>query len=119
VRYYSRIGLLKPGRGQGNGYKLFTPQDLVWLCFVRKAQYLGFRLSEITEILEKAAHGDSPCPQVRDIIRRRIKENRQRLDELIALQERMEQALASWEKLPNRLPDGHTLCHLIELSAED
>lgn len=119
VRYYTRIGLLKPGRGQENGYHLFTQQDLVCLRFARKAQHLGFRLSEIAEILDKASHGDSPCPQVRTIIRRRIEENRWRLDEMMALQKRMEHALVSWERLPDRLPDGHTLCHLIESGAED
>lgn len=119
VRYYARIGLLKPGRSRENNYQLFTRQDLICLRFVRKAQDLGFRLSEIAQILDKASHGHSPCPQVRDIIRQRIEENRHRLDEMIALQARMEHALESWEQLPDSLPDGHTLCHLIELSSED
>ncbi len=119
VRYYARIGLLKPGRSLENNYKLFSQQDLTCLRFVRRAQDLGFRLSEIARILEKASHGDSPCPQVRDIIHHRIEENRRRIDEMIALQERMEHALESWEQLPDGLPDGHTLCHLIEASSED
>ncbi|MEZ5582583.1 MAG: hypothetical protein R3F37_07305 [Candidatus Competibacteraceae bacterium] len=43
---------------------------------------------------------------MRDIIRKRIKENRRRLDEMLALQERsMEQALALWNKLPDGVPD--------------
>lgn len=119
VRYYARIGLLQPGRGQENNYQLFSQRDLIRLRFARRAQDLGFRLSEIARILEKASQGHSPCPQVRDIIHHRIEENRRRIDEMIALQERMEHALESWEQLPDGLPDGHTLCHLIESSSED
>jgi len=114
VRYYVRIGLLKPTRDRNNGYKLFTGQDLNRLRFIRKARSLGYHLSEIREIFSEAAQGRSPCPRVRDIICKRIEENRRRLDEMLALQERMEQALSVWQNLPDGLPDGHSVCHLIE-----
>jgi MerR family Zn(II)-responsive transcriptional regulator of zntA len=114
IRYYARIGLLKPVRDRNNGYKLFTVQDLNRLHFIRKARSLGYHLSEISEIFVEASQGRSPCPRVRDIIRKRIEENRRRLDEMLALQERMEQALSIWQELPDGVPDGHNVCHLIE-----
>ena len=30
------------------------------------------------------------------------------------LQMRMEKALSSWEKMPDGIPDGDSICHLIE-----
>lgn len=114
IRYYARIGLLHPTRDKQNGYKLFSDQDVKRLSFIRKARSLGYRLSEIAEILGEASQGRSPCPRVRDIIRQRIEENRRRLDELVALQERMEQALATWNDLPDGAPDSQSVCHLIE-----
>lgn len=114
VRYYSRIGLLKPGRNPDNGYRLFDRGDLARLQFIRQAQSLGFTLEEISEILAESEHGRSPCPKVRDILRRRIEENHRKLAELMDLQSRMEEALDHWEAMPDGVPDGHSVCHLIE-----
>jgi len=114
VRYYTRIGLLNPARNPGNGYKRFVDADLVRLRFIRQAKALGFTLAEIAEILDHARGGGSPCPKVREIIERRIEENRHRLEELTRLQQRMESALERWRGLPDGVPDGHTVCHLIE-----
>lgn len=114
VRHYAHIGLLNPERDPKNGYKLFSFDDVHRLRFVRQAQSLGFTLAEIGEILNHSAHGDSPCPQVREIIQRRIDENRAKLDALNDLQTRMESALALWENMPDGTPDGTSVCHLIE-----
>ena len=114
VRYYARIGLLVPARHPDNGYKLFSRADISRLQFIRQAQSLGFTLDEIGKILEESGQGKSPCHHVRTILRRRIVENRRKLDELVALQARMEHALKQWEKMPDSLPDGNSVCHLIE-----
>lgn len=117
VRYYSRIGLLSPARHPDNRYKLFSTDDLTRLRFIRQAQSLGFTLEEVSQILEDSTQGESPCRRVRDILRRRIVENRDRLKELLMLQQRMEQALAQWQEMPDGIPDGDTVCHLIESAA--
>jgi DNA-binding transcriptional MerR regulator len=79
---------------------------------------LGYTIAEIAEILKQSGRGKSPCPLVRDIIRRRITENRQRLDGLNALQLRMENALVQWKRMPNRVPTGDSICHLIESAGD-
>lgn len=114
VRYYARIGLLSPARDSNNGYKLFAEGDVARLRFIRKAKLLGYTLGEIAKIFNHASHGESPCPMVRDIIEKRIDENCRKLDELMKLQKRMEQALGDWRVQPDRLPDGDRVCHLIE-----
>lgn len=114
VRHYVQIGLLQPRRNPDNGYKLFEPADVHRLRFVRQAKSLGFTLSEIREILCHAQQGESPCPRVREIIQHRITENRQHLEDLMALQQRMEVAVASWESMPDGVPSGDSVCHLIE-----
>jgi MerR family Zn(II)-responsive transcriptional regulator of zntA len=114
IRFYSRIGLLTPARDPNNGYKLFSHPDISRLRFIRQAQSLGYTLDEIGEILLTCSHGQSPCARVRQILRERIKENRGKLDEMMALQQRMEHALASWEKIPDLDPQGESQCYLIE-----
>lgn len=117
VRYYARIGLLKPQRDPANNYQRFTERDRRRLLFIRQAQALGYSLREIRRIFRHADHGRSPCPEVRDILRRRIDENHRSLSAMLQLQRRMERALRAWAKRPDGIPDGDTVCILIESAA--
>jgi DNA-binding transcriptional MerR regulator len=119
VRYYSRIGLLEPARHPGNGYKLFSRDDVARLRFIRQAQSLGYTLEEIRRFLELRRAGRSPCREVRAILERRIEENRRRIVDLIALQRRMERARRQWERLSDQPDDCDGWCHLIESAASD
>lgn len=119
VRYYARIGLLKPRGHQQNGYRLFGKQDAQRLRFIRLAKRLGFTLGEIRQITEHADLGESPCGDVRGIIQKRIRENRAKIDAMLNLQNRMESALELWESMPDGIPDGHHVCHLIESFESD
>jgi len=114
VRYYSRIGLIKPQKNRKNGYKLYDKNDVARLVFIRKAKHLGYTLKEIKKILSHSTSGTSPCPMVRCIIESRIEENRQRLDDMMSLQTRMENAIEQWKRMPDGIPDGNSVCVLIE-----
>lgn len=114
VRYYARIGLIQPAGQQENGYRLFTAQDATRIRFIRMAKHLGFTLNEIKQITRHADMGESPCGDVRKIIQHRIEENRAKIKEMMKLQGRMEQALEQWKHMPNGIPDGDRVCHLIE-----
>lgn len=114
IRHYTRIGLLKPSRDLRNGYKLYRRSDADRLRFIISAKELGFTLAEIEEILDHAAHGDSPCPMVRDIVKKRVEENKQKIKELKKMQKRLEGALDMWQGMKNGMPDGHSVCVLIE-----
>jgi len=114
VRYYTRKGLLRPKRNPENGYRLYRVEEISWLKFVRQAKSLGYTLNEIKEIMHDVDDDTSPCPRVRDILMKRIVENRQHLEELMMLQTRMEHALEQWKQMPDGIPNGHSVCHLIE-----
>jgi len=114
VRYYSRAGLLNPRRHQDNGYQLYDERDLQRLRFVRTARQLGFTLKEITEILHDADRHRSPCPRVRDLFAQKLIAVEQQLRELKALRNRMHDAMQQWQTLPDGMPNGCSICHLIE-----
>lgn len=114
VRYYTRIGLIRPTAQQENGYRLFKKVDAARIRFIRMAKQLGFTLNEIKEITQHADMGESPCDDVRKIIQSRIEENRVKIEEMLKLQTRMEQALDQWKVMPNGVPDGNHVCYLIE-----
>ena len=114
IRYYTRIGLLKPPRNPANNYKQYSLADVKCVRFIRHAQGLGFTLTEIGEIFETSRHGQSPCPKVRATIKKRIEENSLALENMMALQHRMESALALWQTIPEEVSDVHAYCNLIE-----
>ena len=115
VRYYVRIGLLKPKKNPVNGYKEFNLDDRQRLSFISRARDLGFSLADIQQIFEKADQGDSPCPVVREIIEERLIEVKRKLDDMTALYNRMQTAVEDWRQRPDQEPCGSHLCHLIEL----
>lgn len=118
VRYYTRIGLLRPGRRRDNGYKQFTAREVQRLNFIRRAQKLGFSLGEIEEIVSLANRGETPCPRVREILAQRLLQTRANLDELAALVHRIETALEQWAAMKDGVPDGDAVCTLIEAFSE-
>lgn len=118
IRYYTKIGLLEPSRDLRNGYKIYKASDRDRLNFISASKELGFTLAEIEEILDHAAHGDSPCPMVRDVVEKRIEENKQKIRELKRRQKRLEMAAEKWKTMKNSEPDGHSVCRLIESFSE-
>lgn len=114
VRYYTREGLLRPDRNPDNGYHHYTDGDLQRLRFARKARQLGFSLSQISAILGEADEHQSPCPLVRELFEQRLAAVEQELADLTRLRDRMHQALSTWQSMPDGVPDGHTICRLIE-----
>lgn len=114
VRYYTRIGLLKPMRERSNRYRKYARNDLIRLKFIRRAKTLGFTLTEIQEILKASEKLQSPCPLVRGMITERIAENRRHMREAMDLQRRMEDATKRWVSMPDTIPAGDSICHLIE-----
>ncbi|MDQ3064497.1 MAG: MerR family transcriptional regulator [Acidobacteriota bacterium] len=118
VRHYTRIGLLKPVRNSNNNYKIYQPSDTVRVRFIKAAGNLGFSLTEIADVLDEAKHGKSPCPMVREIIVRRIEENRRKIKEMQKLQKKMENALEDWSRMKDSMPNGDSVCHLIESVGE-
>jgi DNA-binding transcriptional MerR regulator len=118
IRYYTQVGLLQPVRNPRNQYRDYTDSDIYRLRFIRRAGWLGFTLREIKLILRDADNGRSPCKEVREIIKSRAVEVRQRLEELHSLQMRVTEALFRWDSMPDRPPTNESLCHLIDTFAE-
>ena len=114
VRYYTQIGLLSPARDPANGYRDYRASDVYRVRFIRRAKWLGFTLKDVSAILGDADAGQSPCPEVRELVKVRSQQNRARLEELKRLQARVEEAVALWDTLPDRPPDHDSLCHLID-----
>ena len=119
VRYYSRIGLLRPNKDVWNKYRRFSRDDVRRLTFIKKAQRLGLTLDEITQLVDACERRAPTCPNVRAIVVRRIADTEAEIRSKSELLGRMRRAVEAWEALPDGVPDGETVCHLIESFADD
>jgi len=89
IRYYERRGLLpKPRRGR-SGYRLFFPDDVRRVKFIKHAQTLGFSLNEIAELLSLRVTRGTTCADIKQRAVRKI----QAINEKIKALERMKKAL--------------------------
>lgn len=109
VRYYARIGLLRPSRNPENNYQLFSHADLERLDRIQIFQDLGFSLSEIRGLLDQdMARSEHRRAQLIAGLRRNVARNRRQMAELSARQQRMEAALAEWTSGDSQtFPTGH------------
>lgn len=111
LRFYEKSGLLdKPSRTD-SGYRVYGPEILERLAFIKQAQALGFSLDEIKRIIEDARTGRSPCDEVREIVTRRLEELDERMREMRRYRKELAETLEEWNKV-GRAP-GH-ICGLIE-----
>lgn len=94
IRYYEAIGLLpEPARGP-NRYRLYPKESVALLQFIKKAQALGFTLSEVREIVQLHRKGEAPCGHVRMLLERKVADLDQCLEDLVALRRKLEILLA-------------------------
>lgn len=77
LRYYERVKLLpRPARTSG-GFRLFKPEHIERVRFIKQAQDLGFSLEEIKGLL--ATGGAAECRKVRNLLQRKLSELDDRL----------------------------------------
>ncbi|HRH40826.1 MAG TPA: MerR family DNA-binding protein [Pyrinomonadaceae bacterium] len=118
VRHYTRIGLLKPGRNQENDYKIYQPCDETRLRFICAVKECGFSLPEIAQILDVAEKKELSGLQVKEIVARRVAENRKKIEQIKKVQKKMESMLREWDSAKTGVPDGEAIYRLIESVSE-
>ena len=74
VRLYERMGLLQAVGRTPAGYRIFDPEAIQRLLFIRKAQTLGFSLEEIRSLTQAQKKGDSNCESARRQVADKIAE---------------------------------------------
>lgn len=100
IRYYEEIGVLpRPKRSQvthGNGYRLYTQDDLKRLEFIKRAKLLNLPLPEIRDLVATAQEGccSSVNPKLARLVDQKLGEIDQRildLEELRKVLKRLKQ----------------------------
>ena len=74
LRYYSNLGLLQPATRGDNGYRYYSQSAIEQVEFIKKAQLLGFSLTEIKQILDIRDRNEQPCSLVKSLLERKIEQ---------------------------------------------
>lgn len=89
VRYYERRGLIPRPRRTVANYRLYSPENLRQMKFIKQAQALGFSLKEIKTLLTLRATPRARCADVRGHASQKIED----IDAKIRALARMRNAL--------------------------
>ncbi len=114
LRYYEGIGLLPETNRTSSGYRVYSPEVIDRLRFIKQAQRLGFRLNEIRDILLLREKGTKPCIHVRKLTIEKIKGLEELIRESSALRDNLQKLLKRW---PHRSGKKATVCPHIEAAA--
>ncbi|GIW44081.1 MAG: heavy metal-responsive transcriptional regulator [Candidatus Binatia bacterium] len=116
VRYYERVGLLPKPPRSASGYRIYDETTLKRLLFIRKAQALGFSLSQIEHILNLQGRGKETCRCVLAMAEATLTATEEKLKDLQRFHEQLRKMIVRWRRrLSNRrLPLAAEFCALIE-----
>jgi len=113
IRYYETLGLLPPPVRSESRYRLYTPQTVELLRFIKKAKTLGFTLTEIREIIALRQRGDLPCPHVHALLTERVQTLSRHIRDLTLLRDELKALARKSATLP-RTAQPTLVCPHIE-----
>lgn len=109
IRYYERRGVVpEPGRGP-NGRRLYSPDDIARLRFIRRCRDLGFSLADARSLAEFCG-GEAPCRQVQRV-------GRSHLDQIRAKRAGLDQMEKTLMRLMAACGQGDGGCSMLHLLA--
>jgi len=115
IRYYEETGLLLPTVERSeSGYRLFQPQVLNRLAFIRRSQSLGLTLQEIQQILAVHDHGQLPCGEMRQHLQLKVEAIEQQIQALETLRAELKGILSGWQNQPSSDRIAQTICPNIQ-----
>jgi MerR family mercuric resistance operon transcriptional regulator len=96
LRFYERRNLImRPSKPSDGGFRLYPPETIERVRFIRQAQGLGFSLREIEELLSLRADPASDCGQVRQRAVAKLEDVQRKIEELERFHRALEELIAA------------------------
>lgn len=89
VRFYERQGLLPEPARRPSGYRMYSPDVVLSLRFIRRAKELGFSLKDISELLSLETAAEATAADVKELAEAKLAD----IEERIRALQRMRRAL--------------------------
>lgn len=113
LHYYEREGLIPAPPRSAAGYRLYPPELVERLRFIRKAQAFGLPLGEIRDVLEMAEQGTCPCGHVQAVFAQKLADVDRRLRELQEFRREL-RALIEHSAEVGARRNGGQICAIVE-----
>jgi len=94
VRFYERRGLIEQPP-KGDGYRIYSPDQVARIRFIKEAQQIGFSLNEIHELLALRADPSADCADVRQQAIAKLEEVRRKIEQLHQIGAALETLIAA------------------------
>lgn len=82
VRYYEKRNLIPEPDRRRSGYRIFTQRHIDQIRFIKRAQGLGFTLSEIKELLELRMDEDTTCSEIKSEAQEKYEDVEEKIEDL-------------------------------------
>jgi MerR family copper efflux transcriptional regulator len=104
LRYYERIGLVRPQSRSAAGYRLYDDDSVSRVAFIGRAKRLGMSLDDIATLIEAWFAGDcEPLQdQLRGFVTGRIGELRRQIADESAFERQLQRILSRLEQTEHR-----------------
>ena len=109
LRYYERRGLLPDPPRTASGYRTYGLEAVRIVRFVKRAQELGFSLTEIEMLLHLADGGPESCDAARQLAENKVADLDTRIATLNGMRESLTRLIATCA-----LPQGQRDCPLLD-----
>jgi DNA-binding transcriptional MerR regulator len=96
IRYYERRKLLPRAERSRGGFRLYPPEAVERLRFIKHAQEIGFSLDEIGDLL--VTGGAAECRKVRDLFSAKLEEVDPRINAMRKFRRSLANHLAACER---------------------
>ena len=106
IRYYQRVGLIREPKKPQQGFRKYQHETLEQIIFIKRAQQLGFSLTEIADLLEL---GDGHCSDVRKRAEKKRDKIAKQIKDLQALQTTLERLINACQS-----GRGNQKCPIVE-----
>jgi len=108
LRYYEQAGLLPAVRRSEAGYRLYGPEALGRLAFIRRAQALGLSVGEIRRLVDGPhAGGEAELAKLRRVVAHKLADVERRVQELTGLRADLEALYVRLLRAPGLTGCGH------------
>ena len=82
IRYYEKVGIMPAPARSAGGYRLYAPEHLKRLTFVRRGRELGFSVDELRGLLKLVDGHAYTCAEVRVLTLEHAAEIRRKIADL-------------------------------------
>ena len=86
IRYYEKVGIMPAPARSAGGYRLYAPDHLKRLSFVRRGRELGFSHDELRGLLRLVDGHTYTCGQVRALTLEHVAQVRRKIADLRRLE---------------------------------